>query len=172
MSKAKTTRAKMPVIRDFPAPTTRHVLSNRLKIFRWARRLVVPLAFLAFVIIYKLDVKYYISLTLEDNIVEWLTFGLLLGSGLLAVFLAARTFGQARRPAIFFGIFGLCCVLFAFEEISWGQRVLHIKSPSFFLENSSQREINVHNVIQKKFHIKTKHIAGLTLFVYGVCLPL
>ena len=39
-------------------------------------------------------------------------------------------------------------------------------------QNSDQREINAHNVIQQKFRVKTKHIAGWTLFVYGVCLPL
>jgi hypothetical protein len=27
-------------------------------------------------------------------------------------------------------------------------------------------------VIQKKFNLKTKHVAGLILFAYGVCLPL
>ena len=32
------------------------------------------------------------------------------------------------------------------EEISWGQRIFQIKSPSFFLQNNSQGEINLHNL--------------------------
>jgi hypothetical protein len=137
-----------------------------------ARSLLVPGLLLAFVGIYKLDSKYYIALTLEDGVVEWATFGLLLLSGVLALVLAARLYRARERFVLFFALFGVFCVFLALEEISWVQRIFHIKSPQFFLENSSQREINVHNVIQKRLGVKTKHIAGLSLFVYGVCLPL
>jgi hypothetical protein len=137
-----------------------------------ARSLLVPGLLLAFVGIYKLDSNYYIALTLEDGVVEWATFGLLLLSGVLALVLAAHLFRARARFVLFFGVFGVFCVFLALEEISWVQRIFHIKSPQFFLENSSQREINLHNVMQKRLGVKTKHIAGLSLFVYGVCLPL
>jgi hypothetical protein len=109
---------------------------------------------------------------LEDNVVEWATFGFLLVSGVLALVLAVRSYKMRKRFILFFGVFGVFCVVSALEEMSWGQRIFHIKSPRFFLENSSQREINVHNVIQKRFNLKPKHIAGVILFAYGVCLPL
>jgi hypothetical protein len=32
--------------------------------------------------------------------------------------------------------------------------------------------MNVHNVMQKWYEIKTKHITGWSLFLYGTCLPM
>lgn len=58
------------------------------------------------------------------------------------------------------------------EEISWGQRVFGVESPEFFKKHSDQKEINLHNTFQEKTRIKTKHIALLVLFIYGVILPL
>src|SRR3981189_2528302 len=147
MQTSRTSLHKMPVIRDLPSASFGHVMSKPLKILSLASGFVVPLLFLTFVIIYKLDRKYYLYLTLEDNIAEWATFGFLLVSGIIALLLAVRTFKMRKRFVIFFGVFGGFCVLSALEEISWGQRLFRIESPRFFLENNSQREINVHNVI-------------------------
>lgn len=137
-----------------------------------SRGLLVPLLLLTFVVIYKLDPNCYISLTKEDQVVEWATFGCLLAAGVFGLVLAVRLSKTQKGLVLFFGVFGVFCLLSALEEISWGQRIFRIKSPEFFLENSSQREINIHNVFQKRSGLKTKHIAGLSLFIYGVCLPL
>jgi hypothetical protein len=59
-------------------------------------QIVVPVLLLAFVVIYKLDREYYIYLTLEDNVVEWATFGFLLVSGVLALFLARSLLQDAK----------------------------------------------------------------------------
>jgi hypothetical protein len=142
-----------------------------LRILSLVESVLVPLLFVVFVVLYRLDPEYYLSLTKEDRAVEWATFGFLLASGVLGLALAVRLLKTRRGSVLFFGIFGVSCVLFALEEISWGQRIFRILSPEFFLENSSQREINIHNVFQKRSGLKTKHIAGLTLFIYGVCLP-
>jgi hypothetical protein len=69
-------------------------------------------------------------------------------------------------------LFGGANILFALEEISWGQRVFGIESTKFFLENSDQQEINVHNVINEWFSIRTKHVAAFVLFAYGAVFPL
>jgi hypothetical protein len=147
-------------------------MRRAVKILSLLGSVLVPLLLLAFVVIYRLDRAYYISLTKEDQVVEWATFGFLFASGVLGLALAVRLSKTQKGFVLFFGVFGVLCVLFALEEISWGQRIFRIKSPDFFLENSSQREINVHNVFQKRFGVKTKHIAGFSLFAYGVCLPL
>jgi hypothetical protein len=133
--------------------------------------LLVPLLLLTFVLIYELNPRHYISLTKEDQVVEWATFGFLLAAGVLGLGLAIRLSRAQKGFVLFFGVFGVFCLLSALEEISWGQRIFRIQSPEFFLENSSQREINLHNVFQKRSGLKTKHIAGLSLFIYGVCLP-
>ncbi len=83
-----------------------------------------------------------------------------------------RAIRSGNRSKWFFLIFGVGCFLFALEEISWGQRIFGLESTKFFVENSDQQEINVHNVINEWFSIRTKNVAALALFTYGVVLPL
>ena len=53
-----------------------------------------------------------------------------------------------------------------FEEISWFQRVLSIKSPAFFLEHNKQDEITLHNLkpVQKVLHIIYIIVCGFCSF--------
>ena len=68
--------------------------------------------------------------------------------------------------------FGLFCLFLALEEINWGQRIIGVKSPRLFKRYSDQpKHINVHNLLQGVTGLKTKHIAGISLFGYGACLP-
>jgi hypothetical protein len=84
----------------------------------------------------------------EDGIVEWLTvLGLILGC-----IVCVRRFLQLikHRTAWFLIVtIGLGLLLFfaAGEEISWGQRILGIKSSEFFKEKNSQGETNLHNLV-------------------------
>jgi uncharacterized membrane protein YhaH (DUF805 family) len=83
---------------------------------------------------------------------------------------------QARKtgnPYIwFFILFGIACMLFALEEINWGQRIIGFETTEFFLEKSDQPVINVHNVINRQFNVRTKHVAAWALVTYGFLLPL
>ncbi len=74
----------------------------------------------------------------EDSFLEWATFFLSLIASIL--FLIRGILGSK------FSL--LCCaafLLFAMEEISWGQRIFKIESPEFFIQNNFQRELNLHN---------------------------
>ena len=53
-----------------------------------------------------------------------------------------------------------------FEEISWFQRVLSIKSPEFFLEHNKQDEITIHNLkpVQKVLHLVYILVCGFCSF--------
>ena len=84
----------------------------------------------------------------EDGIVEWLTvLGLVLG----CIVCVTRFFKLLKKRTAWFLIvtFGLALLLFfaAGEEISWGQRIFHIKSSEFFKERNSQGETNLHNLV-------------------------
>jgi hypothetical protein len=117
----------------------------------------------------RIDPYYYVTLAKEDNLVEWATvfFFVLAGIFSLVIF-----FRSKKRSEWFYMLFGIGCMLFALEEISWGQRIFGMQSTSFFVENSDQQEINVHNVINEWFSVRTKNIAALVLFSYGAVLPL
>ncbi len=112
--------------------------------------------------------SYYLSVQ-EDEYLEWATFWafLVAAGGFVA---AAR--GQRRAtgalPWFLFGV-GLFCLFVALEEISWGQRLLGYRPPSYFLAHNYQQEFNIHNVVQgtlRKLALKS------VILGYGVLLPL
>jgi len=152
------------------------------KVLSWLSIVLIPVLLIVFVIIYKTKTRFYIYLTCEDNLLEWSTFILFFLTGVVSLIIAIQIRKNQGSYFWFFLIFSILCILVSLEEISWYQRIFDIKSPEFFLEHSDQREINIHNVIQQwgknisifgiAYNLKTKHIAGLTLVVYGTCLPI
>jgi hypothetical protein len=117
-------------------------------------------------------------LLVEDGIVEWMQFLCFAATSGLLAFLAVEQW--QREPKInlqflaFVGLAGLVG-LAALEEISWFQRILHIASPEFFLQNNRQSETNLHNLAMGKnsFHkavlLKIIAIVGIT---HNIILPL
>jgi hypothetical protein len=130
--------------------------------------ILVPLLLCIFYIVYKCDEGYYIRSTREGRLVESLTFIFLLLCGIFAIYMSKKAIQNKK----FCFIFGRLCILFSLEELNWGQGLMGIKTPEFFYKYSDQGNINAHNLLQKTFHFKTKHVAGWVLFFYGVCLPL
>lgn len=143
---------------------------------------IVPILLIVFAFLLKTNFNIYMNLTLEDNPVEWLTFIFLFLTAIFS-FVTAIKARKIQTPFFsFFIVFSLFCFLGSLEEISWGQRVFGIESPEIFLEHNDQKEINIHNVIQShaknlsifgiNYNFKTKHLCGLSLFIYGTFLPL
>ena len=114
--------------------------------------------------------------SVEDGPIENLTALFLAISCIGFIIAAKKSQFLKEHPGWWRYVFivGWILLMFVFtgEEISWGQRVFEIESTEFFMKNSDQQEINVHNVVNKWFNVRTKHIAALVLFFYGVCLPL
>ncbi len=133
---------------------------------------VFPLPLGGFALLYLRDPATYLRLLDEDGVVEWVTV-VLLGVAAALATLRARTMRNRRHPIWrFYGAFGCFCALAALEELSWGQRLLGIESPDFFVRHSDQREINLHNVFQQWSGMTTKWVAALSLSAFGVALPI
>jgi hypothetical protein len=130
-----------------------------------------PLLFAAFVGLYKYDQWRYVTILREDGLVEYTTVGLLVVAAILSLVITAKIRKDRKYYHWFFIAFFAFCLLGALEEMSWGQRVVGVDSPEFFVEHSDQLEVNVHNVFQKWTGLKTKHIAAIVLLLYGACLP-
>ncbi len=130
-----------------------------------------PVLTLIFVTIYLFDKELYRYVIKEDSIIEWLTFLLLITAGIISLVIASGIRKKHHYTQWFFVLFFGFNLLAGLEEISWGQRVLQIETTGVFQEYSDQNEINLHNTFQGIFHIKTKHIALLVLFIYGSLLP-
>jgi len=144
--------------------------------------LFIPFMFVLLTLIYIANFELYWSLTNEDGLLEWLTFFSLFFAFLISFFIKIKIKKYKFSFYWFFLFFTIFLLFSAMEEISWGQRILDIKSSGFFIENSTQGETNVHNLFQKwgrslpffgyEYNFKTKHLAGLTLFLYGAILPI
>ncbi len=137
-----------------------------------AATFVIPILTLVVVLIYKVDPEYYMFMTLEDQFVEWTTYFALFTAGVMSLVIAGRRLQKGLPFFVFFLLFGVACGLFALEEISWGQRVIGIESPEYFMERSDQKEINIHNVLQRRFEFKTKFVASQVLFFFGFVFPI
>jgi len=100
------------------------------------------------IVLFYTNLPRFIIYTEEDGLVEWLTvLGLLLG----CVVCLSRFFRLLKKKSWWFltVTLGLALLLFAAagEEISWGQRILGIKSSEYFIENNAQGETNFHNLV-------------------------
>lgn len=121
----------------------------RLKIFQ------IPLVFVYLILIYltiHLGLHYYLyyqplmeiidaggdTILVEDSALEWATVYLSLAA--VVGFFISGIIGA--RIAF---LFALVWLFFALEEISWGQRILNLNSPEFFIKFSNQPEITLHN---------------------------
>src|SRR4030043_567656 len=85
----------------------------------------------------------------EDGLAEWLTFVEL---SIMSIYSFTVSFSfqhtsetKAARRVWFF--LGLLFLFGAMEEISWGQRILGIKSPEWFMRHNRQGETNIHNLL-------------------------
>ncbi|WP_111709544.1 hypothetical protein [Lutibacter citreus] len=86
--------------------------------------------------------------TKEDGFVEYGTAFLLCCSSILLFY---RFFKLQKYKKLLWkvGIVGIA-VIFMFgagEEISWGQRIFHVESSEYFIENNAQGETNLHNMV-------------------------
>ncbi len=108
----------------------------------------------------------YYAVVQEDGPVEWATFWAFMAAAGVAVRELAVSPGRQR-----WGLAAVAalCAFVAFEEISWGQRLLGYRPPVYFLEHNFQQELNVHNVASRS----VRKLAVQALIAgYGVVLPL
>ena len=75
----------------------------------------------------------------EDRAVEWATMVAFACAGVAGL---ARAIRQRR---VFDGLVALFLLFVAGEEMSWGQRILGLTPPAYFLEHNAQQEMNLHN---------------------------
>lgn len=109
-------------------------------------------------------------LTQEDHIFEWSQFLFYFFAG-LAAFAAFVKLGKNRQDAIVtlgFLAFSLLMFFIAFEEISWGQRILGIETPESIERLNWQNETSLHNLgfIQSRIYYFYMAISAYGAFSY------
>ena len=116
------------------------------------------------------DADLFYTSVQEDEWLEWATVWAFVAAAGLFGTTSWRRFRAGARPLPWFlaGL-GLFCLWVALEEISWGQRLLGYRPPSYFLEHNYQQEFNLHNVLESDLR---KLAVKAVLLGYGVLLPL
>lgn len=93
----------------------------------------------------------------EDGFFEYFSFFLLFFSGLILilVFVVRRKRYQLPLKALnsIFILFSILILFIAFEEISWGQRIIGVETPMAIKEINYQAELNFHNIFNLYFPI-------------------
>lgn len=111
---------------------------------------------------------YYLSVQ-EDEYLEWASFwSFLLAAVAYYLRAASHRLETHRIPWFLWGV-ALFCFFVAMEEISWGQRILGYRPPTYFLEHNFQQEFNFHNVVDTDYR---KLALKLVIVGYGIILPL
>jgi hypothetical protein len=111
---------------------------------------------------------FYYQSVQEDEYLEWATFWGFAFAAFVGWFAAWRQWRSVRQVPWFLVGVGLFSLVFALEEISWGQRVFSYRPPVYFLEHNFQQEFNVHNVIGTSTR---KLLLKIIILSYGVVLP-
>ena len=105
----------------------------------------------------------------EDSVVENIQFILILAAGVFFGWSSARLLRTGRASfGILYALVATATFFVAGEEISWGQRILGLRTPDALEAINWQREISVHNI--HGFHqpfIYAVMLAGL----YGTIVP-
>ncbi|MBU2479145.1 MAG: hypothetical protein KKA36_08645 [Gammaproteobacteria bacterium] len=123
---------------------------------------------LALLLLYLMHMKLGLRMHLlfkKEGLLENLTFILYLLSAVACAIAALRTHrnpavDRHRMVAMFYLVCAVAFVLVAGEEVSWGQRVLDIKTPEALAALNYQQETNVHNLLTKSMLDKmTKAVA-------------
>lgn len=117
--------------------------------------------------LYYLQPVGYVYFITEDY---WAEYGSFLSWAAATCFLACLLFRDRgfRKPGVVLLAFGTFFV--AMEEISWGQRILDIPSPTVFTQYNIQDEINLHNFVPLGSRVYM--VAGIVVGVWSLLLPL
>ncbi|MCE1247284.1 MAG: hypothetical protein LWY06_11625 [Firmicutes bacterium] len=106
----------------------------------------------------------------EDALFEWSQAIFLFMASVMFMILFLSRSKEKKDIFIYMGLFFAVICIFGFlEEISYGQRIFHIKSPYFFDRFNSHKEINIHNL--PMFDNASELVSFLFLVIWGIILP-
>jgi len=139
---------------------------------KWILALTLIILLIAFGLLYfnPASLDTYLE---EDGIVEWLTVGGLLAASLICLSRFISLFKTKNWWFLFVTfVLGLLLFIAAGEEISWGQRILGIKSSEYFLKNNAQGETNIHNLVVNGVKINKLVFSTILIAVLAIYLVL
>jgi hypothetical protein len=100
------------------------------------------------IVLFYIDLPAFSTFIDEDGIAEWLTVIALVGGAVISIKRFFQLRKQKKKLFLTFLLITALVLLFgAGEELSWGQRLFHFQSSTFFKKHNTQKEINIHNLV-------------------------
>jgi hypothetical protein len=123
-------------------------LWNNLGIKWWQYRVLAPLMLWFFYELVMFEPGWFIWVVQEDGVVEYLQFFLYLFGAYIfwKVFVGLKKIIGWEKLTVLSLLLCIGVGFVAFEEISWGQRLLGIETPEKLKEINHQNEITLHNI--------------------------
>ncbi len=110
----------------------------------------------------------FFKLVQEDSFVEYFGFIFLLATSIALFATCYQYFRRSQLNKTLAAVFLIAGIIFFWasgEEISWGQRIFKIDTPSILVQVNQQDELNLHNINKKFFDRGVKHLT--TLLILG-----
>lgn len=89
---------------------------------------------------------FFLRLLDENQVVELLTFAVLLAGGVYALSMARRLRRRDTVAALHYTGFGVALMLIGMEEVAWGQWLLGFETPERWAAINMQGETTIHNL--------------------------
>lgn len=115
----------------------------------WWATITVLSAFGVAALLHGADPDLYDRLSQEDGWVEWSTVWAFVVAGGFWI-RRARPLRPFSWRLAFPLLTAAFCLFVAMEEVSWGQRLLGVRPPAYFLEHNRQLETNFHNLASQE----------------------
>lgn len=123
----------------------------------------VPISMFLFIMAFKVifghDSQSYIMINTEGGLIEYGTSIAYILAFAFSIPVANALLKQNQKVwGIFYYLFAIALLFVGLEEISWGQRLLGVKSPDFFETYNSQSEITIHNLEWFRHYLHNAYI--------------
>ncbi|WP_419870036.1 hypothetical protein [Chryseobacterium sp. CT-SW4] len=142
---------------------------KNLSLFEKVVSVILLITVVYAIFIYFTDAPYFERLVEEDGFYENLTSAFLFFTCFTLLF---KFFKYQKYYGLWWKAGVLLMALGMFfgggEEISWGQRIFHVQSSEFFLENNAQQETNLHNMVVGDVKLNKLIFSNLMSICFGI----
>lgn len=109
--------------------------------------LVFPLFWIVSWICARHAPSFFIDLAREDSWIENTQMLVLVVAIVMSGCVARKLYGEnLKLLAVLYALFAVVLFFLVGEEISWGQRILGISTPRWFMSHNKQHQLTVHNL--------------------------
>ena len=151
---------------------------KRLRVAGWVVAVMAPAFMIGSLWLSQTHRDGFITLFDDDGLIETAQALLYAGGSWLSAVLARRLWlAGSRAWAILFRVLAAGLFWVTGEEISWGQRLLGIATPEWFMRHNVQRELTLHNLpgvtetIKKALYRLLPVLAGVSAVLWGMGRP-